>query len=202
MTLLRTTQLIAALQWRRLQNRMRFGFRKKNVEERSGTARKSGGGFLLMSFLAVVFAFQSLIFTSDFLKEVSFVIGPLRDDQGCIQVSASSYKKIEALDRRRMDGAEENTTAGFEVLEGQGLSWPTLENRNLYRTQDGLTCCLGAGLCFEDQAQPINLTFWGDLMRPEHRAIAEGLPRTSDLGPGYVDWRIWRENHLNTIDPR
>jgi len=87
-------------------------------------------------------------------------------------------------------------------LEQHELIWPTLENRNLYRTQDGLTCCLGAGLCFEDQAQPINLAFWGDLMRPEHRVIAESLPRDSDLGPGYVDLRIWRENHFKTIDPR
>jgi hypothetical protein len=85
-------------------------------------------------------------------------------------------------------------------LETNGLSWPTLENRNLYRTQDGLTACLGANLCFEDQAQPINLAFWSDLMRPEQAAIATQLPRESDLGPDYVDLRIWRDWRFQELD--
>ena len=70
----------------------------------------------------------------------------------------------------------------------QNISWPTVSNRNLYRTSEGLTCAFGAFFCFEDSAQPTNLSFWGEFLTNEQRDEIADLPRVDGH---YLDWRSW-----------
>lgn len=79
-------------------------------------------------------------------------------------------------------------------LREHELNWPTLSNRHLYRTQEGLTAAFGAYLCFEDSAQPVNLNFWGDLLTDTERQAVQQFP----LEQGRVDWRLWMQKVIDT----
>lgn len=111
MRFVRTTQLMAALQWRRFSNRGQSVLRKKATEPRSGTARKGGLGILLLLFLALVFGFQSIIFACVFLKEVSVAFGPLRDKLDRIEVSVQAYDKLQELSTQNSGRGEEKTNS-------------------------------------------------------------------------------------------
>lgn len=129
MTFVRTTLLMAALQWRRFENRLESILGKKGTQQKSGTARRSGLGIVLMLFLALLFGFQSILLTSDFLKEASFTLGPLRDSSERIEVSSKTYGKLQELSAQNVNPSGENskpidfTDDGFGVSSKRAAEW-------------------------------------------------------------------------------
>lgn len=76
-----------------------------------------------------------------------------------------------------------------DMDKGQ-ISWPTLRPGNLYRNPEGELRVIGPCTAFEDQGQPYNLQFWGQLMTKDELRIAKEFQEN-----GYVDTRIWA-NHV------
>lgn len=123
MTLARTTQLIAGLQWRRFLNRMRFGlpWGKRKPGQRTGTGRKGAGSIVLMLFLALVFVFQTINLSGLFLRSVSLALGPLRDTHGRIEIGSSTYRELEKLKAQPPGSAYAREKSVFSAFQKEAV---------------------------------------------------------------------------------
>ena len=137
MSVVRTTQLMAGLLWRRFVNRMMVGIlRKANPVRRTGTGRKRVGSVIFMLFVTVWMAFTASFLTAGALRGVLVASGPMRDSQGRIELSTSGYDQLEKIQTKGKTAENcerEASTIFFNTIRGSYGERHTAQTKELVR---------------------------------------------------------------------